>query len=125
MTEMEMKKLIESRGMTYKGDWFGNLPEEEKDAGYIKFNIPDEDKPNSLNGEGVWGWVTPEDKEKYNDDNCHDVIKAILCNSPLNYMGILFWGMEVEIKCHGDSRPTLNPEWVKKYITDAEWYKGE
>lgn len=124
MSHEELKGIIESRGMVYKGDWFEKLSEEEQNAGYIKFNIPDEDKPNSLNGEGVWGWVTPEDKAKYNDDNCHEVIKAILCNSPLNYMGILFWGMEVEIKCHGDRRPTLNPEWVEENISNAEWYKG-
>lgn len=119
----EVKKLVESRGMTYKGDWFENLSEEEKNAGYIKFNIPDEDNPHKTGGEGVWGWVTPENKKKYDDDNCYDVIKAILCNSPLNYMGFLFWGVEVEIKCNGDCRPTLNPEWVKKYIIDTEWYK--
>lgn len=102
--------------LTYKGDFIEKLTEEEFKAGCIKFNIPNEDDIYSSNGEGVWGWVAPEDKEKYNDDTFYGTMKAILCNQPLNYSGVLSWGMEVEIFCRGDMRPTLNPDWVRKNI---------
>ena len=42
------------------------LSDEQLNAGYFKFNIPDEDYPTSLNVEGVWGWTTPDEKKKYN-----------------------------------------------------------
>ena len=38
-----------------KEDFLKTLTEEQLNAGYLKFNIPDEDNPTSLNGEGVWG----------------------------------------------------------------------
>ena len=104
------------KDLVNKGEFFEKLPEVEQKAGYIKFNIPDEDKINSLNGEGVWGWCSEEDKEKYNDDNYHGNIVAILLNTPINYFGRLVWGTEVVLKCHGDSRPTLDPDWVKEYL---------
>ena len=91
---------------------------EELEAGYIKFNIPDEDNPDSLNGEGVWGWCTPEDKAKYDDDNYTGKIEALLCNAPINYMGELEWGDKVQLRCHGSNRPTLDPEWVQYEILD-------
>lgn len=116
MTNLEVKELCESRGLVYKGDFLETLSEEELNAGYMKFNIPDEDNIHSLNGEGVWGWMTKEDEELYNDDNYHGKAKAILCNDPLNYMGVLFWGCEVELVCHGDCRPTLSPEWIKEKL---------
>lgn len=96
-----------------KGDFIESLSKEQFGAGKMKFNIPDEDNIYSGNGEGVWGWVTPENKEKYNDDNYNGKIVAILLNSPLNYLGKLKWGDEVELQCHGKNRPTLDPEWVK------------
>lgn len=34
-------------------------------------------------------------------------------NQPIEYYGKLQWGDEVVLQCHGDSRPTLDPEWVK------------
>ena len=43
-----------------KEDFLKTLTNEQLSAGYIKFNIPDEDNPTSLNGEGVWGWATPD-----------------------------------------------------------------
>lgn len=105
-----MKELVN------KGDYFEALTKQQQEEGYIKFNIPDEDKIDSLNGEGVWGWVTPEDKDKYNDDNYHGKITAILLNTPLNYFGVLTWGTEVVLQCHGESRPTLDSEWVKENL---------
>lgn len=102
--------------LTYKGDFIEKMSEKEFNAGCIKFNIPDKNNIHSSNGEGVWGWVTPEDKEKYNDNTFVGTIKAILCDHPLNYSGILSWGMEVEILCRGDMRATLNPDWVRKNI---------
>ena len=89
------------------------LTAEQLDAGYFKFNIPDEDHITSLNGEGVWGWTTPDEKKKYNDDTYNGKITAILMNQPIEYYGRLHWGDEVVLQCHGDSRPTLDPEWVK------------
>ena len=58
--------------MSNKTEFIENMDKEEFEKGLIKFNIPDEDRPSSLNGEGVWGWVTQEDKEKLDDNtiNC-------------------------------------------------------
>ena len=61
----EIKKLFKERGMVYKGDFIESLSEEEFKAGCIKFYIPPEDADGC--GESIWGWVTPEDKKKYND----------------------------------------------------------
>lgn len=105
-----MSKLV------YKGDFIESLTREQFSAGNIKFNIPDEDHPNNLNGEGVWGWVTEEDKAKYHDDNYHGKLTAILLNNPLEYFGRLVWGTEVVLQCHGPRRPTLDPEWVKENL---------
>lgn len=92
------------------------LTEEQLKAGYLKFNIPDENEITSLNGEGVWGWATPEEKLKYNDDTYKGKITAILMNQPIEYYGRLHWGDEVIIQCHGEDRPTLDPEWVKENL---------
>ena len=43
--------------ITNKGEFFEKLPEDQQNAGLIKFNIPDSDRIDSLNGEGVWGWA--------------------------------------------------------------------
>ena len=99
-----------------KSDFLETLPEDQYNAGLIKFNIPDEDRIDSLNGEGVWGWVSPEDKKKYDDDKYQGKITAILLNWPINYFGILSWGDELVLQCHGGNRPTLDPEWVKSNI---------
>lgn len=92
------------------------LTEEQLDAGYLKFNIPDETNITSLNGEGVWGWAAPEEKEKYNGDIYKGKITVILMNQPINYYGRLHWGDEVILQCHGNNRPTLDPEWVKENL---------
>ena len=105
-----MKELIN------KGEYFQSLSEQEKDKGFIKFNIPNENNIYSSNGEGVWGWVTPEDKEKYSNDKFFGTIKAILCNFPLYNYGVLEWGVEVVLKCNGGERPTLDPEWIKEFL---------
>lgn len=102
--------------MVYKGDFIESLTQEQFNAGTIKFNIPDEEHLDSLNGEGVWGWVSSEDKEKYNDDRYRGKLTAILLNTPINYFGVLVWGTEVVLQCHGSRRPTLDPEWVKEYL---------
>ena len=102
--------------MINKGEYFESLTDEQKEAGYIKFNIPDADNIYSTNGEGVWGWVSLEDKEKWNDDNFTGKITAILLNTPLNYYPVLKWGTEVALQCHGAMRPTLDPEWVKEHL---------
>ena len=102
--------------MSNKTEFIENMDKEDFEKGLIKFNIPDEDRPSSLNGEGVWGWVTQEDKEKHDDNTYKGKITAILVNHPLTYYGILGWGDEVVLQCHGDSRPTLAPDWVKENL---------
>lgn len=103
--------------LRYALEVLDGLSEAEKEAGYIKFNIPNPDDINSLNGEGVWGWVYPEDKELYDDDSFYGVISAILCNYPLYYGDQLGYGAVVHLKCNGPNRPTLNPQWVRSHLT--------
>ncbi len=51
--------------MNNKSEFIRSLDKEDFEKSLIKFNIPDENRIDSLNGEGVWGWVTQEDREKY------------------------------------------------------------
>ena len=102
--------------MINKGNFIESLTKEEFDKGLIKFNIPNEEDIYSPNGEGVWGWVTLEEKVKYHDDKYTGELIAILLNTPLNYFGVLNWGDEVKLKCHGINRPTLDPNWVKENL---------
>lgn len=99
-----------------KKDFLEGLTEEELNAGYIKFNIPGEENIYSKNGEGVWGWLSPEDKVKYDDDSYNGKVNAILCNCPLNYFGKLRWADEVVLQCNGSFRPSLCPEWIKRNL---------
>lgn len=123
MTRDEVKALCEIRGLPFKAEFLDGLSEQELNAGYIKFNIPSMDNLRSMNGEGVWGWVTPEEKKKYTDDKYTGEITAILCNVPLNFHGILWYGSEVKLTCHGSSRPTLSKQWVEDNILNAEWFR--
>ena len=100
-----------------KEDFLKTLTDEQLNAGYFKFNIPDEDDPTCLSGEGVWGWCTPDEKIKYDDDTYDGKITAILMNQPIEYYGRLNWGDEVILQCHSYNRPTLDPEWVKENLT--------
>ena len=102
--------------MIDKSAFLESLPISQKEAGYIKFNIPDENHLDAHYGEGVWGWVTPEEKRKYDDDHYYGKITAILCNNPLRYCDRLPWGTEVVLQCHGYRRPTLDPDWVRENI---------
>ena len=103
-----------------KSDFIKSLTEEQFNAGCIKFNIPPENNLRSWNGEGVWGWVTPEDKERYNDDRFSGLMKVILLNDPLRYSDRLCWGTEVVIRGHGSCRPSLDPEWMKNELLTWE-----
>ena len=107
--EIMAKKIIEN-----KGDFFTSLTEEEQKRGYIIFNIQSTEEPDSLNEEAVWGWVTPEDKEKYDDDSYTGNITAILLNEPFG--SNLSWGDEVILRCNGSNRPTLDTEWMTEYF---------
>lgn len=102
--------------ITNKTEFIENLSEEQFNAGCIKFNIPDEEDIYSSNGEGIWGWVTDEDKHKYNDDSYYGKLTVILLNQPLEYYGRLNWGDEVVVQCHGNERPTLDPDWVTENL---------
>ena len=101
-----------------KEDFLKTLTDEQLNAGYLKFNIPDEDNPTDLSGEGVWGWTTPDEKKKYDDDTYNGKIVAILTNQPIEYYGRLNWGDEVVLQCHGDSRPTDTRSWMGKRKLD-------
>jgi hypothetical protein len=116
MTKEDARNICMEHEIEMKDEFLQNLSKEDFNEGMIKFNIPDEENIESLNGEGVWGWCTSEDKEKYFDDSYHGEIKSILANSPFNYMGKLFWGCEVVLQCHGDNRPTLSPRWIKEKL---------
>lgn len=94
-----------------KKDFMISLSEEERNNGYIKFNMQDEDDLTRID-EGIWGWITEEDKEKYNDDNFFGTITAILCNDPLNFSDRLSYGSEVVLRCNGSDRPTLDIDWI-------------
>lgn len=120
----EVKELVESRGMVYKGEFLEQLSKEDKkkfDDGMRKVNLQEMDNLGSLNGEGCWAWVPEEYREEYDNDG-DKVIKVILSNMPLEYMGILFWGSELEVKCNGTNRPTLSSEWVREKILNADWF---
>ncbi len=99
-----------------KSSFVESMTETQFNEGTIKFNIPNEGNIHSHNGEGVWGWISPEDREKYNNSGYHGKLDAILLNTPLNYFGLLSWGDEVKLRCHGESRPTLDPDWVKEHL---------
>ena len=118
--EVVLEREIKCRSVrVYKGDFIESLSKEQFNAGLIKFNIPHAENVYSGNGEGVWGWVTEEDKAKYNDDRYRGKLTAILLNQPIEYFGFLVWGTEVVLQCHGRNRPTLAPEWVEEYLWDA------
>lgn len=102
--------------VTNKTEFIEKLSEEQFNRGCIKFNIPDEKHIYSSNGEGIWGWVTDEDKKKYNDDSYYGKLTVILLNQPLEYYGRLNWGDEVVVQCHGNDRPTLDPDWVMENL---------
>lgn len=94
---------------------------EKYEAGWIKFNIPDhENRYKTINGEEVWGWCDVTDREKYNDDAYTGTITAILLNESLEYFGFLHWGDVLQLKCHGNNRPTLDPEWIDEKIEEAK-----
>lgn len=111
------KEITERMGLTWKGDFIESLSDIERDAGYIKFNIPNPDTPRNLNGEGVWGWVPPEDKLKYDDDSFTGKLTVILCNDPIYYSGTLFAGQELVVRCNGENRPILDPDWVREHFS--------
>lgn len=121
MTIDEVKNIVESRKMVYKGFFLEQLSKEEFKAGMRKVNLQEITDLDSLNGEGCWAWFSEHDRKKY--DNCENgIVKAILANSPVEYMGILFWGSELEVKCNGNYRATLSKEWVNEKILKSDWF---
>ena len=119
------KEMAERMGLTYRKDELMDLPEEERRAGYLKFNIPNPKTPYDFNGEGVWGWANPENKAKYNDDRYDGKLTVVLCNTPEYYGDVLFEGVEVVIQCNGDKRPILDPEWIREKLIDSGLYRME
>lgn len=135
MDKQKEIKLMEERGLVYKGDFIESLTTEEFDNGCIRFNLPtisnliqliDKGETyTSCNGEGVFAHISIEDKEKYYDDNFYGEITGILLNFPITdiWESILNWGTEIKIKCNGPDRPIISPSWVKENILDKDWYK--
>ncbi len=117
-----MRKRAEMLKTEWKGDLLKQMDEETYANGQIRFNIPNPKNPDSLNGEGVWGWCSSEDKEKFNDDSYEGKITAILDNRPLHYAGVLIPGLVVTLRCHGEYRPTLDPDWVQEHLIDTGAY---
>ena len=97
-------------------DFVETIDKHDFNDGLVAFNLPPEHYLESLNGEGVWGWTTKEEKEKYLDDTFNGTITAILLSQPASYEGKLNWGDAVVLRCHGNYRPTLDPEWVMENL---------
>ena len=102
--------------MVNRKDYIDSLDNETIDAGLIKFNIPEYDKRYETNGEGVWGYVNSDDKQKYHDDTYTGKITAILLNEPFSYDNLHLFD-EVQLVCHGEYRPTIDPEWIEQEYT--------
>ena len=64
MEQEEIKKLCKERGIMYKGDFIESLTEEEFKNGTAKFNLT---APDGRDVEGIWCYLTPEDREKYDE----------------------------------------------------------
>lgn len=114
MDKKDIERLCEQNGITYKADFMETLTEEQFNEGIIKLYIPSDSSDGC--GEGIQGWISPEDKKKYEDDNFTGKIKAILCNQPINYFGILFWGCEIPITCRGADRPVLSLDFINNVL---------
>ena len=54
MDMYEVKNLVESRGMVYKGEFLQQLSKDEFNDGMRKVNLQEIDNLDNLNGEGVW-----------------------------------------------------------------------
>ena len=122
MTQEEMKEQAESMGLKWRKDELDALPETELWPGYVTFNIPNPETPDSFDGESVWCWLDRESKAKYEDDHYSGKLTAILCDNPESYGGVLFEGIEVVIQCNRDKRPILDQGWVKEKLIDGALY---
>lgn len=111
----DIEKIVGSRGMVYRGKFLKQLSQEEFNNGMRKVDLQSIDDLDSLIGEECWAWLNEEDRLKYDNDE-NGIVKAILANQPINYMGILFWGSEIVLRLNGGNRPTLSKEWITKNI---------
>ena len=110
--------LCEERGFVNKREFIQNLTDEEWEDGLIRVKIPDYDGIP----EYLWVWISMEDRLKYLKENSNEIITGILCNTPLNFSGILCCFFEIEIQCRGKELPIISEEWVYKNILNADWY---
>ena len=118
ITHEQLKAELEKIGLTYRGDEVEAMSDMERQAGLLKFNIPDPQTPDRLNGEGIFAWANPDSKKLYNDDGYFDKMTVILANDSWTY-DCLRMGVEVIIRCNGANRPILDPEWVKEKLFDT------
>ena len=97
-------------------DFLETLTDRQLVDGCVWFRVPNEQHIHDLMGEIVYGWVTPEDKEKYQDKHYQGKISAILCGPTLAWCTELPCFTEVVLQCHGGIAPTLDPEWVMEHL---------
>lgn len=95
-----------------KKDFIKSLSEEEFDNGCFKFDIYD----GSPISEGVWGWLPPDDIQKYYNGELNCSVKCILVNQPLSYGNKLRCYDEVAVKFNKQATPCLDPDWVKENL---------
>lgn len=117
---IECGVLDELRRIPNKEDFIRSLTDSQLQDGTIKFNIPEQNEIYSLNGEGVYGYISPTEYEKYDCPWYYGKITAILLNSPITYGDKLGLFDEVELQCHGNSRPTLDPDFVNDNLLCKE-----
>lgn len=84
------------------------LTEEEFNAGLIRIYLNEDGF-----GERIWGWASPEEKEKEN-------ITAVFVNHPLNYSWLLQWGSEVKLTRNRYDEFILDPKWLNREINELK-----
>lgn len=101
-----------------KSYFLESLNEREFNNGVTKIYIFDSERfPDEFHyDESLWAYFTEEEREKVKDDSYFGEIKCVLCNSPLNFCGILNWGTEVIVKKDIDECLKLSGRWMKEML---------
>lgn len=95
-------------------DMLKKKPLPELQAGYMQFIIPG---TGSYDEELVWGWVSPENKEKMECTSYNGQIDAYLLSQPENnFSGRLNWGVCVSLQCHGGTIPVLSSVFIETHL---------
>lgn len=101
-----------------KRSFLESLSEEEFNNGLLRIRIINDEKfpEECYYDESLWAYFTEEEREKVKDDSYFGEIKGVLCNSPLNFCGILNWGTEVIVKKDIDECLKLSKKWMKEML---------